>query len=95
MALTLSFKNLFPSPIYLFDEIDSNLDILTIERVFQFLFIESSNQTSQFIIISLQPSFYEYCPYLIGVYQYNYSSQTIFCSLKQFNHHNDLQNVKK
>lgn len=72
-AISLSFQQVFTSPIFFYDEIDASLDTLNTEKLSKLL----KKMPSQFICISLRPNMYESANELIGVYQMNNTSKTI------------------
>lgn len=72
-AISLSFQQIFTSPIFFYDEIDASLDTLNTEKLSKLL----QKMPSQFICVSLRPNMYESANELIGVYQLNNTSKTI------------------
>jgi len=76
-SLALSMMRCFPTPICFFDELDSSLDTINVER-FSKLLMEYSNNT-QFICISFK--FYEVADRIIGVYHNNGTSCTVTLAL--------------
>jgi chromosome segregation ATPase len=52
LALSLAINDVFPSAIYLFDEIDASLDVGAVGRVAKYLQRLSQTNSSQFIVIS-------------------------------------------
>ena len=68
LALSLAFQRLYPSPLYIFDEVDASLDIVAVERLAKFILRHSMQSHSQFIVVSLRPEFYQLAPVLIGAH---------------------------
>ena len=75
LAFILSIQSVYPSPFYLFDEIDAHLDAINIERLAELL-KERSNK-SQIILITLKPSMIAYASAIYGVYNEDGISKVI------------------
>jgi len=82
LSLSLALQECFPSPIYIFDEIDASLDITVVTKAAQYLkeiSVRRSKEkgSAQFIVISLRPQFYELAPRMVGTFTLNNSSRVV------------------
>jgi len=79
LALSLAINKVFPSPIYLMDEVDSSLDALVTEKVATFIkqLGENKVDASQFLICSHRPQFYEIFSSIIGTYSVQNEAQAV------------------
>ncbi|MEM2955558.1 MAG: AAA family ATPase, partial [Nitrososphaerales archaeon] len=75
LAFILSIQSVYPSPFYLFDEIDAHLDAVNIERLAELLKERSSK--SQIILITLKPSMITHASSIYGVYNEDSLSKVI------------------
>ncbi len=75
LAFILSIQSVYPSPFYLFDEIDAHLDAVNIERLAELLKERSSK--SQIILITLKPSMITHASSIYGVYNEDGLSKVI------------------
>lgn len=75
LAFILSIQSVYPSPFYLFDEIDAHLDAVNIERLAELL--KEKSKKSQIILITLKPSMIAHASVIYGVYNEDGSSKVI------------------
>ena len=75
VSLLFALQQRFPSPFYLFDEVDAALDAVHVIRLGTY--IHRHDLTTQFICISLRYQMYEKCRNVIGVYHVGGSSVAI------------------
>ena len=66
------------SPFYIFDEVDSALDKVNVERLARYL----RDNTDQFLVVSLKPQFFSQSESLFGVYKCPKSNTSKILSLK-------------
>ncbi|MCP8318330.1 MAG: chromosome segregation protein SMC [Candidatus Methylarchaceae archaeon HK01B] len=75
LTFILSIQSVYPSPFYLFDEIDAHLDVVNLERLADLLKERSVN--SQIILITLKPSMVTHASATYGVYNKSGLSRVI------------------
>ncbi|MCP8306815.1 MAG: chromosome segregation protein SMC [archaeon] len=75
LTFILSIQSVYPSPFYLFDEIDAHLDAVNLERLADLLKERSVN--SQIILITLKPSMITRASTTYGVYNKNGLSRVV------------------
>jgi len=69
VVFVLALQKLKPSPFYLFDEIDANLDALNSEKLSKI--IEERSKGSQFLMVSLKDTVVEKAKLIYGVFPKN------------------------
>ncbi|KAJ5072881.1 structural maintenance of chromosomes smc family member [Anaeramoeba ignava] len=78
LALTLSLQKKYSSPIFVWDEFDSSLDVSTIDRVGKFISKISQNEnSSQFIVVSHSSQMYEKAHTLIGIFHHQETTKSV------------------
>jgi chromosome segregation protein len=75
LAFILSIQSVYPSPFYLFDEIDAHLDALNAERLSELL--KERSKKSQIILVTLKPSMMTHASAIYGVYNEDGLSKVI------------------
>jgi structural maintenance of chromosome 1 len=72
LALLFAIHSFRPSPFFVMDEIDANLDKANVDLVASYIRNRVNNHSQdpfQAIVISLNPAFYGYADGLVGVYK--------------------------
>ncbi|EPR80111.1 SMC protein [Spraguea lophii 42_110] len=85
LSFILSFHKYKPSSFYIFDEIDSALDLNNVQNIANYLRLSNI----QFILISLKPLLTQYADSLIGVYKKNNKSNILTYRLNNENYLKD------
>ncbi len=75
ISFTLAIQSVFPSPFYLFDEIDAHLDVVNAERLADLL--KERAESSQIILVTLKDSMVSRASLVYGVYMTEGVSQVI------------------
>ncbi len=75
IAFIIAVQSVFPSPFYLFDEIDAHLDVVNAERLADLL--KERSESSQIIIVTLKDSMVSRASLVYGVYMTDGVSQVI------------------
>ncbi|MEM3437305.1 MAG: chromosome segregation SMC family protein [Nitrososphaerales archaeon] len=75
LAFILSIQSVYPSPFYLFDEIDAHLDVVNIDKLAELL--KEKSKKSQIILITLKPSMIVNASVIYGVYNEDGLSKVI------------------
>lgn len=75
LAFILSIQSVYPSPFYLFDEIDAHLDAVNAERLSELL--KERSKKSQIILVTLKPSMMAHALAIYGVYNEDGLSKVI------------------
>lgn len=78
LAFIFALSKFRKSPFYIFDEIDSALDKVNVERLGRYL----SESTDQFLVVSLKPQFFSKSDSLFGVYKCPTTNTSRVLSLK-------------
>lgn len=66
LSFVLAMQSVYPSPFYLFDEIDAHLDVVNVDRLADLL--KEKSMKSQTILVSLKPSVLTRASLIHGVY---------------------------
>ncbi|MCP8316244.1 MAG: AAA family ATPase [archaeon] len=75
LTFILSIQSVYPSPFYLFDEIDAHLDAVNVERLAELL--KERSKQSQIILVTLKPPMIARAPVIYGVYNEDSSSKLV------------------
>ncbi|MGQ9469830.1 MAG: AAA family ATPase [Nitrososphaerales archaeon] len=75
LAFILSIQSVYPSPFYLFDEIDAHLDAVNVERLAELL--RERSKQSQIILVTLKPPMIARASAIYGVYNEDGLSKVI------------------
>lgn len=81
LSLALALNSTFPSPLYMFDEVDAALDTSAVARVSAF-FASQSKSRVQIIVVSLRPELYEKSPHVVGVFVAEGTTRSVSISNK-------------
>lgn len=73
LALLFAFHTFRPSPFYIFDEMDSALDKINVNRVIDYIL----KSDVQFIVITLKLALFQHADSLVGIYKRNNSSNIL------------------
>jgi hypothetical protein len=60
-------------------EIDAALDTVNVQKLAELLRDQSSQSTTQFLVVSHRPEMWDIAKYLVGVYELERSAQIISC----------------
>jgi chromosome segregation protein len=82
LAFIFALQRIKPSALYVFDEVDANLDPVNVQRVAQFLKEHSKN--SQLIVVTFKEAMMAAANKLLGVTKQNGISQVYSLDLRRF-----------
>jgi len=82
LAFIFALQRIKPSALYVFDEVDANLDPVNVQRVVQFLKEHSKN--SQLIVVTFKEAMMAAANKLLGVTKQNGISQVYSLDLRRF-----------
>jgi len=74
-ALCMAINRVFPSALYLLDEMDASLDSTAVTRVATY--IHKMKDTAQFVVVSHRPQLYECFDSIVGTYAFDRSSHVV------------------
>ncbi|NWG09158.1 MAG: chromosome segregation protein SMC [Nitrososphaerales archaeon] len=75
LAFILSIQSVYPSPFYLFDEIDAHLDAVNLERLAELL--KERSKRSQIILVTLRPPMIARASAIYGTYNEDSISKVV------------------